>query len=321
MTGAALHPKLRPMRLVHLSDIHYLARMDVPPARFANKRLTGWLNLVLFRSFQHDSGMLGRIVEAVRAASPDHIAVTGDLTNLSLGVEFADLRLMLDKIGLGPDRITVIPGNHDRYTRGADRSNRIRAYLDPYMRGDPPGGGDFPAVRVREGVAVIGMDSCYARMPFLAGGRIGISQSARLESLLSRTDVQRSFPVILIHHPPYVWSSRPLAIKIRGLPDYPLLYRSLGDRNALVLHGHIHRNMYHIADGAGGASWRIVGVASATRHGRLAPYMLSTFHVFDVDRSGVRSIERYTLDPSTGGGYSVEDVREQEFEKVTIPGS
>jgi 3',5'-cyclic AMP phosphodiesterase CpdA len=299
------------MRLAHLSDIHYLARLDVPVHRFLNKRITGYVNLRFLRSFQHDAGMLDQVVAALRAADPDHLAITGDLTNLSLGIEFAELRQMLERLEMPPERITVVPGNHDRYTRGADRDHRMMAYLAPYMRSDTASPHDFPVVRVRDGVALIGLDTALSRPPLVAGGRVGPDQLDRFADVLSRDDVHDAFPVLLLHHPPFRRSRHLIGPWLNGLSDYPDLYRILSGRSALLLHGHLHRNCYlHRTEN--GTRWQVVGVASATRHGRIRPYRLSSFHVFDVDASRVHDIQRYTLEPS-GDSFTHASVQPSEF--------
>jgi 3',5'-cyclic AMP phosphodiesterase CpdA len=302
---------LSTMRLVHLSDIHYLARLAVPGRRFMNKRITGWVNLRMLRSYQHDSGLIEGILAAIRDAGPDHLAITGDLTNLSLGIEFAELRLLLGRIGLPPDSVTVVPGNHDRYTGGADRSNRVLAYLEPYMRSDVAGDGAFPVVRVREGVAIVGLDTSYSRPPFVASGRVGPRQLVRLVDLLGRGQLDDTFPVVLLHHPPYSWTTNRVSLRLSGLKDSLELYDALGGRSALLLHGHLHKNTYRRRE-MDGTTVHVVGVASATRHGRVRPHLLSTFHVFDVDHDGVRSIERYTLHPERRS-YDVVEVSGEEF--------
>lgn len=299
------------MRLAHLSDIHYLARMNVPGRRFMNKRVTGYLNLKFLRSFQHDSGLLDHLLAALDDARPDHVAVTGDLTNLSLGVEFAELRLLLRRLGLPSRCITVVPGNHDRYTGGSDRANRVSAYLHPYMSCDLSTDGRFPLVRLREGVAILGMDSALSRPPFIASGRVGREQLLKLTDLLGRERLRGAYPVLLLHHPPYSWTRNPVALRLNGLSDAMLLHRALHGRSALILHGHLHRNMYRMGSVAGG-TLHVVGVSSATRHGRLGPHLLSTFHIFEVDDQGVHSVQRYTLEP-TGDAYSVSEIPEEDF--------
>jgi 3',5'-cyclic AMP phosphodiesterase CpdA len=255
--------------------------------------------------------LLENLLAALDDARPDHLAITGDLTNLSLGVEFAELRLLLDRLAMGPDQVTVVPGNHDRYTGGAERANRIRAYLEPYMRGDVADDGSFPLVRIREGVAIIGLDTATSQPPFIAAGRVGTDQLVRLEDLLGRDRIRESYPVLLMHHPPYDWTSNRLLLHMNGLRDRTRLVQLLGDRSALLLYGHLHRNGYYRRS-TNGSSMTLVGVASATRHGRVRPHLQSTFHVFEVDRDGLHRVQRYTLHDA-GPGYTVTDVASDEF--------
>jgi 3',5'-cyclic AMP phosphodiesterase CpdA len=48
------------------------------------------------------------------AHHPDHVALTGDLINLSLQAEYRLAAKWLAALG-DPDWITFVPGNHDAY--------------------------------------------------------------------------------------------------------------------------------------------------------------------------------------------------------------
>ena len=73
------------------------------------------------------------LVQHMLAASPDHIAVTGDLINLALKEEIRLARLWLERLG-APENVSVVPGNHDTYVRGA--LDRIIEAWRPYLTGD-----------------------------------------------------------------------------------------------------------------------------------------------------------------------------------------
>ena len=98
--------------LAHLSDLH----MALTPrlSELAGKRGLGFINWQRGRKYIHRRETLDVITRDVKAAAADHIAVTGDLVNLSLPVEYAAARAWLDNLG-PPHDVTVIPGNHDAY--------------------------------------------------------------------------------------------------------------------------------------------------------------------------------------------------------------
>eukprot|EP01034_Spumella_vulgaris_P007278 gene7278-9270_t len=97
---------------------------------------------------------------AFRAQHPDHIALTGDLVNISLPDEFARASTWLEGLGT-PEQVTVIPGNHDVYVATLWREGLGR--WGAYMAGDgqPPATdfGVFPTVRRRGPVALVGLNS------------------------------------------------------------------------------------------------------------------------------------------------------------------
>src|SRR6185369_9195904 len=130
--------------LAHLSDPHL---GPLPLARLrdlAGKRAFGYLNWTRNRHKFHRRDVLDALVSDMQAQAPDHIAITGDLVNLALEAEFAPSRAWLESVG-APDRVTVIPGNHDAYVR-ATRHHHAQAwghYFDSDARHD---GVTFPTL-------------------------------------------------------------------------------------------------------------------------------------------------------------------------------
>ena len=99
--------------LAHLSDPH-LPMPQAGTRQLLNKRATGYYNWWRNRVHLHVPEALAGIVADIKAEKPDHIALTGDLVNVALPQEYrraADWLAAFDT----PDRITVIPGNHDVY--------------------------------------------------------------------------------------------------------------------------------------------------------------------------------------------------------------
>jgi 3',5'-cyclic AMP phosphodiesterase CpdA len=136
----------------------------------------------------------------------------------------------------------VVPGNHDAYVR----STAHHALLNwgDYMRGDGASGDvtvdeAFPFVRRRGEVALIGVSSAVPTNPFMATGRVGRAQLARLGTVLDRLGREGLFRVVLIHHPPC--GPRPAH---KRLIDAEGVRACLTKHGAeLVLCGHDHRPM------------------------------------------------------------------------------
>ena len=98
------------MRIAHFSDVHALSLEGVPPWDFLNKRAAGWLNLRLKRRNKHPVRLFEAMVEDVNRERPDHVMVTGDLTNLSLEPEFVARPPHPRRGGAGPARGHGHPG-------------------------------------------------------------------------------------------------------------------------------------------------------------------------------------------------------------------
>jgi 3',5'-cyclic AMP phosphodiesterase CpdA len=233
--------------LAHLSDPH-LAPLPRPRlSELVGKRVTGYLNWQRKRRLIHRVDVLARIVADLKAQGPHHIAVTGDLVNISLAAEYPPARVFLESLGNAHD-ITLVPGNHDAYVRAA--AHYPQAYWGDYMRGDDAGAASaaeiFPSLRRRGPLALIGVSTAVPTPPFMATGRVGQAQLARLAQLLDRCGRDRLFRVVLIHHPPLSshpnWSKR--------LTDATALRDVLARHGAeLVLHGHDHVQSMVLLDG------------------------------------------------------------------------
>jgi 3',5'-cyclic AMP phosphodiesterase CpdA len=241
--------------LAHLSDPH-LGPLPTPTAgELLSKRGLGFLNWLRKRRRIHNPEVLATLVDDLKARAPDHIAVTGDLVNLSLGSEFAPARAWLDRLGR-PSDVTLVPGNHDAYVRAA-APFAARHWAD-YMQGDA--GEPFPFVRRRGPVALIGLSSARPTLPLAATGRLTEDQLARLGELLATLADEKLFRVVLIHHPPVEGANY-----FRRLSDAIELREVLQQNGAeLVLHGHHHVASVVWIAGAKDRKIPVVGVPSAS---------------------------------------------------------
>jgi 3',5'-cyclic AMP phosphodiesterase CpdA len=249
--------------LAHLSDPH-LAPLPTPsPFELMGKRIGGFINWQKRRRHFHLAPVLDRIVDDLKAQSVDHIAVTGDLVNLSLPAEFPQAYAFLKRLGPPPD-VTVVPGNHDTYV-WSKRHHPERHWAD-YMRGDAMHDDTlptdatprFPFVRRRGPVTLIGVSTAVPTLAFRATGRLGAAQIGRLAALLD--EHAGTFRVVLIHHPP---QTRP-EWRARRLIDGDAFIAVLRKHGAeLVLHGHEHFDLVRWFDTPRGKV-AAVGVPSAS---------------------------------------------------------
>jgi len=283
-----------PFRLAHLSDPH-LPPEGAPVALrdLASKRT---LSRIAWRRKrrEHDPAVLAALTADVKAQGPDHLAITGDLTNFSTAEEFANARAWLAGLG-APADVTVSLGNHDALVaRGADARF---ATLAPWL-GDA-GDAVFPQVRRRGPVALVNLSSAVASGLFVATGRLGAAQLHRLDGVLAELAATGLCRIVMLHHPP----APGVVSRRKSLLDAEALRALLARHGAeLVLHGHGHEAAFNAVPGPGGPI-PVLGCpsASAAPGGR---HPAARWHMVEVDpaapRGDVRVIVR-GLDGPDGG--------------------
>jgi 3',5'-cyclic AMP phosphodiesterase CpdA len=291
------------MRIAHFSDLHVLDLEGVRAHRFLNKRVTGYAMLRMKRSHVHRSSFVGAIAREIGKAGADHVVVTGDLTNLSLESEFEAVRRIFDRdLRLSPRDVSIVPGNHDLYTRGSLVSRRFATYFGDYMTSDLPelavdvGPGRFPFVRLRGPAAIIGLTSAVPRMPLIASGRLGKAQLEALARVLAHPEVAKRTPVVLMHHPAHNPLSK-VATLLRGLDDSALLFSTVKDvPRGLLLHGHLHTRIQRAVPTSRGAM-QSIGATSASLHHEDEAKMAG-FNLYEIEENGaIGRVEAHVFDP------------------------
>jgi 3',5'-cyclic AMP phosphodiesterase CpdA len=227
--------------LAHLSDPH-LANWSVGrPSALANKRITGWLSWRLNRHRIHLARVLDLMLADMAEQPIDHIAVTGDLVNISLPQEFEGAARWLRNLGAA-DRVTVIPGNHDAYVRvrGDEGIGRWRDYMTDLAwerADDAPAADAFPFVRRVGPLALIGLSSALPTPPLFASGTLGPAQLNALRDVLVQLGTDGAFRVVLIHHPP-LYAKGHSRKALTDWREFGEVVRAAGAE--LILHGHMH---------------------------------------------------------------------------------
>jgi 3',5'-cyclic AMP phosphodiesterase CpdA len=181
------------LRIVHLSDIHFW-RYEFHPLRLLSKRLFGMASLVVRRARRFRLERVPELVEYVRHLNPDHILITGDVTTTALPAEFLHARAALAHWLEDPARVTIVPGNHDRYTLRAHRSRRFEQYLGAFSPGLP-----YPWLRLLDSeTAILGLDPTRAGIS--ARGKLPRAQLIRAQEVLEKAQGVTRL-VIACHYP------------------------------------------------------------------------------------------------------------------------
>jgi 3',5'-cyclic AMP phosphodiesterase CpdA len=264
--------------LAHLSDPHLPPLPEPRLCELAGKRAFGYLNWTRNRQKFHRREVLDTLVSDMQTQTPDHIAIAGDLVNLALEAEFSQARTWVESVG-PPDRVTVIPGNHDAYVRATQ--HRFAETFGDYLGGDdtPASGDSFPSLRRRGPLALIGVSSAVPTPPLMATGWLGRTQLEALDRMLAKLSTEEAFRVLLIHHPLRSDSRN------KRLTDSSQLLALLKRHGVeLILHGHDHVHSLVWIDGPKSAI-PAVGVpsASAVAHDR---YPAAAYNLFSIERDG-----------------------------------
>lgn len=294
------------MRIAHLSDLHLLSLEGAVPYRLFNKRLTGYVNIRFHRKSVHKPFAVRAAAREIRRLGIDHVVITGDVSNLALENEFELVRRFLaEDLGLSPDRVSLVPGNHDAYTAGAHRSRRFASTFAAYLRSDlaelTAPGEVFPFVHLRGPAAIIGVSTALPRPPLVASGSIGVPQLRALDRILAHPEVASRTAIILQHHPihnPGSFTKRVLEGLLDAASEVKLLGRL---RRGLLLHGHLHRRIHrrlatergHL-DAVGATSASLIHDSDERRAG---------FNVYEIDdESGaVREIGSHRINADDEG--------------------
>lgn len=247
------------------------------------------------------SDVLGNVTDAIRDLAPDHLAITGDLVNIGLDAEIAAASAWLNQ-HFDPQKTSLVPGNHDAYVRGA-LAKALVAWA-PYITSDDSSAsvnnGQFPYLRIRGEVAIIGTSSAIATPAFVAAGRFGKAQAERMAEMLKSTKKDGLFRVVLIHHPPV----RNAAIPAKRLYGISNFQKVIADRGAeLVLHGHTHLPQRHKIQGPNSSDVPVIGVPSASQGagGKRPVAAINMFEIARAKNGWHCQLNEHSLSLATGG--------------------
>jgi 3',5'-cyclic AMP phosphodiesterase CpdA len=241
------------MRIVHISDLHlnsYFKRANIKK--------------------------LKRVLKNAVNIDPDHIVITGDISDDAKESEFILLKKILKTFGLySSDKVSLVIGNHDifggvqtakdvvDFPAKCSRTNydqKINFFIDYFkelfegtitVSGTP----EFPYIKIVRDAAFIGINSndrySTLKNPFASNGRVYEDQHNKILQLLRNPILKLKHKIVLIHHHFYkkkepssssennIWDKiETFTMKLRGKKKLIKIFNSYNIK--LVLHGHSH---------------------------------------------------------------------------------
>jgi len=289
-------------RLAHISDIHLGPLPRIKRRELFSKRITGYVNFRRNRSSNLHPEITARLINHLGTLEADHTAITGDLINLGLDSEIATAKAWLRSLG-SPEDHTVVLGNHDAYIRGA-RGRAMESWQD-WINGDDKAliksEAQYPILRRRGKISIIGCNSARASAPFLATGYFKKKQAEGLQKLLREERRQNQCCIVLIHHAP----QKDATSRYKRLLGATRFRDVIAQEGAdLVLHGHTHLDTLTYID-ASSAQVPVVCVPAAYQWAgyRKPPAGLNLFKITRKQQDWSIALERHGLEPSAGQDF------------------
>jgi 3',5'-cyclic AMP phosphodiesterase CpdA len=220
--------------------------------------------------------------------------VTGDLTFSGETREFERVADMLRSFA-EEGKLTVAPGNHDVWTEDAVETARFLRLVGPDGKGMRRAAPSYPWVaQLSDEVTVIALDSArYGEDPWETPGRLGTEQLRGARELAREHAKQGRAVVLAFHHHLVLPPERvPSDVHVARMPlaDADQVVRLVAETPiAAVLHGHRHTAFRVDLPGKSGPT-PVLCAGSASRVAD-EPVRRARAYVYEIDRSGVRSVE------------------------------
>ena len=232
-------------------------------------------NLFFRRARQYPLQRAKLLVEQIQKIKWDHLVISGDLTQLSLERGFSLARETLEPLLKDRERVTIIPGNHDRYVRQSGAKDYYKQYFGEFF-----GDEEIHVRKLNSDWVIVGWDSAHPNDWSTASGTVRRSTIQATENLLSSFPEKTRF-IVVNHYPltfPEGWEVDHFHELYNLVPVRNWILRHPNIR--LYLHGHIHRNWQHRLSRDSAPELLLLNSASSTS--RLHPGQKSSFHQIEL---------------------------------------
>lgn len=231
------------MKIAHFSDCHVSCRLrpGLLPS-LLSKRMTGLINLYTRRRYQlfNSEKNLYKVMKDIKARKPDFIVFSGDVTAISLKDEFSRAREIIYNF-IEPDRLFLIPGNHDIYTYLTSKNDlfhQIFTSKNEFI--------NFPYPKIRffdENILFISLNSArFNPLFFDASGYVKKNEIDKAEAFLNSIDQDKiAVKILIIHHSIYKPGKKTDSY-LHGLRNFRTVIEFIKRNNIhFLFSGHIHK--------------------------------------------------------------------------------
>ena len=171
----------------------------------------------------------------------DHLVISGDLTQLALAEEFALARQTLAPLLNRPERVSIVPGNHDYYVRESREGDGFRQFFGAFF-----GEEEIHTCRLNDDWHLIGWHCAHPTPWYSAAGWV------RQQTLQATERYLQNLPpgvrCVLVNHYPVAFPDGHEPKSEHELLNLEQVQHWLSRQPQiqLYLHGHIHRNWEHL---------------------------------------------------------------------------
>lgn len=225
-------------RIAHLSDAHTL---DARAARgFGEDLRLRYLSGSRPLDAVARRGKLARALAAATHGGAEHVVISGDLTELGAPGEFEVFAEVLAESRIAPERVTLVPGNHDAYSDSSGWKRALEGPLAPYAEASAGAPGKIVD---RGDIAFLPLDTSRHQPVLRSAGQLTANAVSCVEQRLADPALGKRVLVIVQHHPPIAHAGR-IMQWFDGLIGHARLAFLLAKHPRVhVLHGHLHSRL------------------------------------------------------------------------------
>ncbi len=225
------------IRIAQISDLHF-SKFSLSPTQFFSKRWLGNLNLLLNRAKEYVNERPLSLIPLFKEKGITHVIIAGDLTTTSSKQEYKIAKEFVDALKEAGMTVFAIPGNHDHYTKKADRTKVFyENFPSPKRKPFSISDHGVTSLPLTDGWHLVLMDTTYASPLTSSNGYFSPIIEQNLKKLLTKINPEEN--ILLVNHFPFFQHDTRRRRLIRGeklreiIASHPNIQ--------LYLHGHTHR--------------------------------------------------------------------------------